>query len=159
MPTSLGASVGGPGAAPACQGVCSPSIMTRLEESNSKLLEAERRLQGERHHTVVLEQHLEKMRLEPGKASASQKAAPKNKPGRDQGRVLMWGVGAASLLREEAVNSALWPSSGSVGSGVCMRAELCLPLLLCSLSQLPARSRSPSDPRAHLDLAQPRVSP
>lgn len=60
--------------------------MTRLEESNSKLLEAERRLQEERHHTVVLEQHLEKMRLEPGRASASQKAAPKNKPGRGQGR-------------------------------------------------------------------------
>nr|XP_026263892.1 coiled-coil domain-containing protein 13 [Urocitellus parryii] len=56
-------------------------LQKRLEESNSKLLEAERRLQGERHHTVVLEQHLEKMRLEPGKASASQKAAPKNKPG------------------------------------------------------------------------------
>ncbi|XP_077894165.1 coiled-coil domain-containing protein 13 isoform X3 [Ictidomys tridecemlineatus] len=59
-------------------------LQKRLEESNSKLLEAERRLQGERHHTVVLEQHLEKMRLEPGKASASQKAAPKNKPGSEK---------------------------------------------------------------------------
>ncbi|XP_047386785.1 coiled-coil domain-containing protein 13 isoform X6 [Sciurus carolinensis] len=57
---------------------------SRLEESNSKFLEAERRLQEERHHTVMLEQHLEKMRLEPGRASTSQKAAPKNKPGSEK---------------------------------------------------------------------------
>uniref|UniRef100_A0A8D2DEE0 Coiled-coil domain containing 13 n=1 Tax=Sciurus vulgaris TaxID=55149 RepID=A0A8D2DEE0_SCIVU len=56
-------------------------LQKRLEESNSKLLEAERRLQEERHHTVMLEQQMEKMRLEPGRASTSQKAAPKNKPG------------------------------------------------------------------------------
>ncbi|XP_047386782.1 coiled-coil domain-containing protein 13 isoform X3 [Sciurus carolinensis] len=58
--------------------------LSRLEESNSKFLEAERRLQEERHHTVMLEQHLEKMRLEPGRASTSQKAAPKNKPGSEK---------------------------------------------------------------------------
>ncbi|XP_047386784.1 coiled-coil domain-containing protein 13 isoform X5 [Sciurus carolinensis] len=59
-------------------------LQKRLEESNSKFLEAERRLQEERHHTVMLEQHLEKMRLEPGRASTSQKAAPKNKPGSEK---------------------------------------------------------------------------
>ncbi|XP_011737187.2 coiled-coil domain-containing protein 13 isoform X4 [Macaca nemestrina] len=53
----------------------------RVEESNSKLLESERKLQEERHRTVVLEQHLEKIRLEPGKASASQRAAPRTKAG------------------------------------------------------------------------------
>ncbi|XP_054201363.1 coiled-coil domain-containing protein 13 isoform X1 [Homo sapiens] len=53
----------------------------RVEESNSKLLESERKLQEERHRTVVLEQHLEKIRLEPGKASASQRAAPRTKTG------------------------------------------------------------------------------
>ncbi|XP_011889495.1 PREDICTED: coiled-coil domain-containing protein 13 isoform X8 [Cercocebus atys] len=54
---------------------------SRVEESNSKLLESERKLQEERHRTVVLEQHLEKIRLEPGKASASQRAAPRMKTG------------------------------------------------------------------------------
>ncbi|XP_037860023.2 coiled-coil domain-containing protein 13 isoform X2 [Chlorocebus sabaeus] len=54
---------------------------SRVEESNSKLLESERKLQEERHRTVVLEQHLEKIRLEPGKASASQRAAPRTKTG------------------------------------------------------------------------------
>ncbi|XP_011737190.2 coiled-coil domain-containing protein 13 isoform X6 [Macaca nemestrina] len=54
---------------------------SRVEESNSKLLESERKLQEERHRTVVLEQHLEKIRLEPGKASASQRAAPRTKAG------------------------------------------------------------------------------
>ncbi|XP_054408196.1 coiled-coil domain-containing protein 13 isoform X2 [Pongo abelii] len=56
-------------------------LQKRVEESNSKLLESERKLQEERHRTVVLEQHLEKIRLEPGKASASQRAAPRTKTG------------------------------------------------------------------------------
>lgn len=54
---------------------------SRVEERNSKLLESERRLQEERHRAVVLEQHLEKMRLEPGRMSASQRAAPRSKTG------------------------------------------------------------------------------
>nr|XP_044610449.1 coiled-coil domain-containing protein 13 isoform X6 [Equus asinus] len=54
---------------------------SRVEESNSKLLESERKLQEERQRTVVLEQHLEKMRLEPERTSASQKAAPRSKTG------------------------------------------------------------------------------
>lgn len=55
-------------------------LMARLEESSGKLLEAERRLQEERQRAVLLEQHLEKMRLEPCRALLPQKA--KNKPGR-----------------------------------------------------------------------------
>lgn len=50
----------------------------RVEESNNKLLESERKLQGERLRAVLLEQHLEKLRLEPGKT------APRSKTGRGQ---------------------------------------------------------------------------
>ncbi|XP_037704130.1 coiled-coil domain-containing protein 13 isoform X3 [Choloepus didactylus] len=56
-------------------------LQKRVEESNGKLLESERKLQEERQHTVVLEQHLEKMHLEPGRAPASQRAAPRSKTG------------------------------------------------------------------------------
>lgn len=56
-------------------------LVTRVEESNIKLLESERKLQEERHRTVVLEQHLEKMRLEPARTSTSQRAAPRSKTG------------------------------------------------------------------------------
>ncbi|XP_055457696.1 coiled-coil domain-containing protein 13 isoform X1 [Psammomys obesus] len=55
-------------------------LQKRVEESSGKLLEAERRLQEERQRAVVLEQHLEKMRLEPARTSQSQKAA-RSKPG------------------------------------------------------------------------------
>nr|XP_044993018.1 coiled-coil domain-containing protein 13 isoform X2 [Jaculus jaculus] len=55
-------------------------LQKRVEESNGKLLEAERRLQDERHRAVLLEQHLEKVRLEPPRMSTSQKG-PRNKPG------------------------------------------------------------------------------
>lgn len=58
------------------------SLITRVEERNSKLLESEKRLQEERHRAAVLEQHLERMRLEPGRMSASQRAAPRSKTGR-----------------------------------------------------------------------------
>ncbi|XP_007106839.2 coiled-coil domain-containing protein 13 [Physeter macrocephalus] len=56
-------------------------LQKRVEESNSKLLESERKLQEERYRTVVLEQHLGKMRLEPGRTSASQRAAPRSQTG------------------------------------------------------------------------------
>ncbi|XP_026634912.1 coiled-coil domain-containing protein 13 [Microtus ochrogaster] len=55
-------------------------LQKRVEESSSKLLEAEQRLQEERQRAVLLEQHLEKMRLDPCRTSVSQKVA-KNKPG------------------------------------------------------------------------------
>lgn len=71
------------GAAPPVREDGSPSsLITRMEESNSKLLESERKLQEERQRTVVLEQHLQKMRLEPGRTSASQRAASRSKTGR-----------------------------------------------------------------------------
>lgn len=55
-------------------------LQKRVEESSSKLLEAEQRLREERQRAVLLEQHLEKMRLEPSRTSVSQKVA-RNKPG------------------------------------------------------------------------------
>ncbi|XP_052580928.1 coiled-coil domain-containing protein 13 isoform X1 [Peromyscus californicus insignis] len=55
-------------------------LQKRVEESSGKLLEAEQRLQEERQRAVLLEQHLEKMRLEPSRTSVSQKTA-KSKPG------------------------------------------------------------------------------
>lgn len=82
--------------------------MTRVEESSSKLLEAERRLQEERQRAVLLEQHLEKMRLEPSRASVSQKAT-KNKPGRSP-------VGDTA----SGAGGHLCCSSVSVGSSVCL---------------------------------------
>lgn len=85
VPASLRARAGGAGAAPACPWRMdgSPScLITRVEESNSKLLESEKKLQEERQRTVVLEQHLEKMRLEPGRTSVCQRAAPRSKAGR-----------------------------------------------------------------------------
>nr|XP_012422687.1 PREDICTED: coiled-coil domain-containing protein 13 [Odobenus rosmarus divergens] len=56
-------------------------LQKRVEESNSKLLESEKKLQEERQRSVVLEQHLEKMRLETGRTSVSQRAAPRSKTG------------------------------------------------------------------------------
>lgn len=74
-----------------------------MEESSSKLLEAEQRLQEERQRAVLLEQHLEKMRLEPCRTSVSQKVA-RNKPGTSPG---------AAQPQEQA----------SVGSSACLCCE------------------------------------
>ncbi|XP_006893125.1 PREDICTED: coiled-coil domain-containing protein 13 [Elephantulus edwardii] len=56
-------------------------LQKRMEESSSKLVESERKLQEERQRAVVLEQHLEKMRLEPHHSPGSQRARPRSKPG------------------------------------------------------------------------------
>ncbi|XP_075411686.1 coiled-coil domain-containing protein 13 [Tenrec ecaudatus] len=56
-------------------------LQKRVEESNRKLLESERRLQEERQRQVQLEQHLEKMQLQPGRAPGSQKAGPRSNAG------------------------------------------------------------------------------
>ncbi|XP_035886353.1 coiled-coil domain-containing protein 13 isoform X2 [Phyllostomus discolor] len=53
----------------------------RVEESDGKLLASERKLQEERQRAVVLEQHVEKMRLEPGRAAGSQRATSRSKAG------------------------------------------------------------------------------
>ncbi|XP_037004274.2 coiled-coil domain-containing protein 13 [Artibeus jamaicensis] len=56
-------------------------LQKRVEESDGKLLESERKLQEERQRAVVLEQHVEKMRLEPGRAAGSQRAASRSRTG------------------------------------------------------------------------------
>ncbi|XP_009199345.2 coiled-coil domain-containing protein 13 isoform X5 [Papio anubis] len=136
---------------------------SRVEESNSKLLESERKLQEERHRTVVLEQHLEKIRLEPGKASASQRAAPRTKTGRGQGRSLSAAGGAVLLLTEEPGSCTVQPVSECVSvweaeppSGWSSACPCCG--VSFSLG-LPFRSRSPRAPLAHVALAFPPVSP
>ncbi|KAF6099853.1 hypothetical protein HJG60_011581 [Phyllostomus discolor] len=56
-------------------------LQKRVEESDGKLLASERKLQEERQRAVVLEQHVEKMRLEPGRAAGSQRATSRSKAG------------------------------------------------------------------------------
>ncbi|XP_066101948.1 coiled-coil domain-containing protein 13 isoform X3 [Saccopteryx bilineata] len=56
-------------------------LQKRVEDSNSKLLESERRRREERQRAVLLEQHLGKMRLEPGRTEAAQRAAARGKAG------------------------------------------------------------------------------
>ncbi|KAM8758743.1 coiled-coil domain-containing protein 13 isoform 2-T2 [Rhynchonycteris naso] len=56
-------------------------LQKRVEDSNSKLLESERRRREERQRAALLEQHLGKMRLEPGRTAAAQRAAARGKAG------------------------------------------------------------------------------
>ncbi|KAM9308090.1 coiled-coil domain-containing protein 13 [Gastrophryne carolinensis] len=56
-------------------------LQRREEESNTKLLEAERKLQEERRRSVHLEQQLEKMRMESGKNGAPPKLSARGKAG------------------------------------------------------------------------------
>ncbi|KAK1332554.1 hypothetical protein QTO34_007237 [Cnephaeus nilssonii] len=55
-------------------------LQKRVEERDGRLLEAQRRLQEERQRSVVLEQHLGRMHLEPGR-TASQRSASRSKTG------------------------------------------------------------------------------
>lgn len=56
-------------------------LAPRVEERDGRLLEAQRRLQEERQRSVVLEQHLGRMHLEP-RRRASQRSASGSKTGR-----------------------------------------------------------------------------
>ncbi|XP_034340072.1 coiled-coil domain-containing protein 13 [Arvicanthis niloticus] len=87
-------------------------LQKRVEESSSKLLEAERRLQEERQRAVLLEQHLEKMRLEPSRASVSQKAT-KNKP-----------VPPAASTKPNSTGSAKKDSSSTQLSDMPMESQI-----------------------------------
>ncbi|EPQ04045.1 Coiled-coil domain-containing protein 13 [Myotis brandtii] len=55
-------------------------LQKRVEERDGRLLEAQRRLQEERQRSVVLEQHLGRMHLEPGR-TASHRSASRSKTG------------------------------------------------------------------------------
>ncbi|TFK00626.1 Coiled-coil domain-containing protein 13 [Platysternon megacephalum] len=56
-------------------------LQKRVVESSDKVLEAEKKLQEERRRSVILQQHLEKMKMDAGKNANSQKPLPRNKTG------------------------------------------------------------------------------
>ncbi|XP_065255889.1 coiled-coil domain-containing protein 13 [Emys orbicularis] len=56
-------------------------LQKRVVESSDKVLEAEKKLQEERRRSVILEQHLEKMKMDARKNANSQKPLPRNKTG------------------------------------------------------------------------------
>ncbi|XP_072269104.1 coiled-coil domain-containing protein 13 [Pyxicephalus adspersus] len=56
-------------------------LQRRVEESNMKVLEAEKKLQEERRRSVHLEQQLEKMKMETEKLAATQKMSARGKAG------------------------------------------------------------------------------
>ncbi|XP_067386509.1 coiled-coil domain-containing protein 13 isoform X2 [Emydura macquarii macquarii] len=56
-------------------------LQKRVVESSDKVLEAEKKLQEERRRAVILEQQLEKMKINAGKNANTQKPLPRNKTG------------------------------------------------------------------------------
>lgn len=93
-----------------------PRLAPRVEERDGRLLEAQRRLQEERQRSVVLEQRLGRMHLEPGR-TASQRSASSSKTGRPgpgaQGR-----GGEAWRPMEEPVSSPsrrMWEAEAPSG--------------------------------------------
>ncbi|XP_044512911.1 coiled-coil domain-containing protein 13 [Gracilinanus agilis] len=56
-------------------------LQKRVDEGNNRLLETDKKLQEERHRCVVLEQQLEKTKMDTGKTTASQKSATRTKGG------------------------------------------------------------------------------
>ncbi|XP_007499853.1 coiled-coil domain-containing protein 13 isoform X2 [Monodelphis domestica] len=56
-------------------------LQKRVDEGNNRLLETDKKLQEERHRCVVLEQQLEKTKMDTGKTTTSQKSATRTKGG------------------------------------------------------------------------------
>lgn len=56
-------------------------LQRRTEESNMKVLEAEKKLQEERRRCVHVEQQLEKMKMDAAKNGATQKMSARGKAG------------------------------------------------------------------------------
>ncbi|KAK6490462.1 coiled-coil domain-containing protein 13 [Huso huso] len=56
-------------------------LQQRVEEAKEKCLEAEQKLRGERRRAVILEQQLEKAKLDSGKGQGNQKDSNRNKAG------------------------------------------------------------------------------
>ncbi|XP_057624554.1 coiled-coil domain-containing protein 13 isoform X3 [Chionomys nivalis] len=107
-------------------------LQKRVEESSSKLLEAEQRLQEERQRAVLLEQHLEKMRLEPSRTSVSQKVA-RSKPGPP-----------ASSGKHNPPGSAKKDSSSTQLSDMPMESQIEELTARCFLPSLPERAGHPN---------------
>uniref|UniRef100_A0A8D0FZV8 Coiled-coil domain containing 13 n=1 Tax=Sphenodon punctatus TaxID=8508 RepID=A0A8D0FZV8_SPHPU len=62
----------------------------RLVELVTKVLEAEKKLQEQRRRSVILEQQLEKLKLENGKPTGTQKLTSRTKAGRSQPAAFVW---------------------------------------------------------------------
>uniref|UniRef100_A0A669R2C0 Coiled-coil domain containing 13 n=1 Tax=Phasianus colchicus TaxID=9054 RepID=A0A669R2C0_PHACC len=56
-------------------------LQKRIEEGSDKVLEAEKRLQEERRRCVILEQQLEKLQMDPGRLTSTQKPPLRSKTG------------------------------------------------------------------------------
>lgn len=117
----------------------------RVEESGCRLLESERRLQEERQRTALLEQHLEKMRLEPG-GGAAQRAAARSRAGRagPEARCGAGSLAACGGARRSPVEVDV--GSGGLRQGGAPPAPAAACPLPRSLSEPGPRVPSPSSP-------------
>nr|XP_042137906.1 coiled-coil domain-containing protein 13 isoform X2 [Peromyscus maniculatus bairdii] len=106
-------------------------LQKRVEERSGKLLEAEQRLQEERQRAVLLEQHLQKMRLEPSRTSVSQRAA-RSKPGPP-----------ATSAKHNPTGSAKKDSSSTQLSDMPMESQIEELTARCFLPSLPERAGHP----------------
>lgn len=61
-------------------------LQKRVEEGSDKVLEAEKRLQEERRRCVILEQQLEKLQMDPGRITSTQKPPLRSKTGQSAGQ-------------------------------------------------------------------------
>lgn len=61
-------------------------LQKRVEEGSDKVLEAEKRLQEERRRCVILEQQLEKLQMDPGRITGTQKPPLRSKTGQSAGQ-------------------------------------------------------------------------
>lgn len=119
-----------------------------MEESNNKLLESERKLQEERQRAVVLEQHLEKLRLEPGRTAGPQKAAPRNKTGRDC-------TDTVQVIVERPVEEPVGPSTEDIANCAAINENSHLACHMSVLQLWTLRTEGPRTSLAHAVLACP----
>ncbi|XP_065600878.1 coiled-coil domain-containing protein 13 isoform X2 [Cyrtonyx montezumae] len=64
-------------------------LQKRVEEGSDKVLDAEKRLQEERWRCVILEQQLEKLQMDPGRITSTQKAPLRSRTGQSAVRSRM----------------------------------------------------------------------
>ncbi|XP_068790203.1 coiled-coil domain-containing protein 13 isoform X5 [Struthio camelus] len=70
----------------------------RVEESSDKVLEVEKKLQEERRRCVILEQQIEKLKMDPGKNTGAQKPSLRSKAGQSTSHSrLTWNVSDKEL--------------------------------------------------------------
>ncbi|XP_068790202.1 coiled-coil domain-containing protein 13 isoform X4 [Struthio camelus] len=73
-------------------------LQKRVEESSDKVLEVEKKLQEERRRCVILEQQIEKLKMDPGKNTGAQKPSLRSKAGQSTSHSrLTWNVSDKEL--------------------------------------------------------------